>query len=184
MTNFKRSFCSAASYFGTICIFCEVRDNTCNTKGLRCDDRRLDLNLHLLYRKITAHHLIRVVRRWCIRAILVLFQNLHTFICTLSSKLYNRILYHIRQLAGIQLAGGAGGGQRLHKLLVERYICDKAHFLPLPGQKLQRGNAKGRIAACSRYGKLLTNDTIDIHDSHPILLCYITKRIDNKWKLL
>lgn len=98
--------------------------------------------------------------------------------------LYNRILYHIRQLAGIQLAGGASGGQRLHKLLVERYICDKAHFLPLPGQKLQRGNAKGRIAACSRYGKLLTNDTIDIHDSHPILLCYITKRIDNKWKLL
>ena len=128
MTNFKHSFCSAASYFGTIYIFCEVRDNTCNTKGLRCDDRWLDLNPHLLYRKITAHHLI--------------------------------------------------------KLLVERYICDKAHFLPLPGQKLQRGNAKGRIAACSRYGKLLTNDTIDIHNSHPILLCYITKRIDNKWKLL
>lgn len=80
MTNFKRGSCSAASYFGTIYIFCEVRDNTCNTKALRCDDRWLDLNPHLLYRKITAHHLIRVVRRWCILAILVLFQNLHTFL--------------------------------------------------------------------------------------------------------
>lgn len=180
MTNFKCGFCSAASYFGTIYIFCEVRDNTCNTKGLRCDDRWLDLNPHLLYRKITAHHLIRVVRP-------LVYSGDFSAISKFAHFPLNYTIASSTTSAswpGIQLAGGAGGGQRLHKLLVERYICDKAHFLPLPGQKLQRGNAKGRIAACSRYGKLLTNDTIDIHNSHPILLCYITKRVDNKWKLL
>ena len=32
--------------------------------------------------------------------------------------------------------------------------------------------------------QLLTDDAVDEHDFHLLMVCYITERVDNKWELL
>ena len=95
-----------------------------------------------------------------------------------------RVFDDIVQLAGFQLLGGAPGSKVGYKGAVDRDILNKIQQFALPCTHMQSKQAESTVQAQLGMEQLLTDDAVDEHDFHLLMVCYITERVDNKWELL